>query len=162
MNGGSASDGFGLSGQGPFSVWDYRGGANKIGLGVATIPDGSSNTVLVGEILCGVDQNDVRGVWAAGSIGSSLIGGHAIGDDRQPNDPKRLLRRHLAGPEPPTQNLGNWTSCTSNQATARSRHPGGVNILLGDGSVRFVRTSITQQNWYMINSANDGQPTPNF
>jgi prepilin-type N-terminal cleavage/methylation domain-containing protein/prepilin-type processing-associated H-X9-DG protein len=32
-------------------------------------------------------------------------------------------------------------------ATARSYHPGGVNILLGDGSVRFVRSTVDGRTW---------------
>ena len=34
--------------------------------------------------------------------------------------------------------------------TARSYHPGGVNLLMGDGSVRFVNESIDQNTWWAI------------
>ncbi len=38
---------------------------------------------------------------------------------------------------------------------ARSRHSGGVNVLLGDGSIRFVRDSVTPTNWrYLATRAN--------
>ncbi|MBO0698978.1 MAG: DUF1559 domain-containing protein [Zavarzinella sp.] len=164
MNGASSNETqyFNLSAQGPFSVWDYRGGANKIGMGVATIPDGSSNTLLASELLSGVDANDVRGVWAAGSVGSSLLSAHGTGDDRGPNYGTGDCADDIwQAPSLPSQNLSNWTSCTSNQATARSRHSGGVNALMGDGGVRFIRTSIDVQAWFLINSANDGQPNPN-
>ena len=32
-------------------------------------------------------------------------------------------------------------------ATARSHHPGGVNAVMGDGSVRFVGESIATEVW---------------
>jgi prepilin-type N-terminal cleavage/methylation domain-containing protein/prepilin-type processing-associated H-X9-DG protein len=165
INGGASSGGpWGYGGQGPFSVWDWRSGANKIGMGVATIPDGSSNTILVSEVLAGISGTDPRGVWAFGLAGSSAIVSHADGDCRQPNDGKdRDCSDDIRdAPSQPAQNASNWTSCNSNQATARSRHPGGVNALMGDGHVQFIRDSISQQNWWLLNSANDGQPTPNF
>jgi hypothetical protein len=39
---------------------------------------------------------------------------------------------------------------------ARSLHPGGVNALLGDGSIRFVRNSISLIIWQRVGARNDG------
>jgi prepilin-type N-terminal cleavage/methylation domain-containing protein/prepilin-type processing-associated H-X9-DG protein len=41
--------------------------------------------------------------------------------------------------------------------TARSRHPGGVNVLMADGSGRFVKDSINPQIWYAIASRSGGE-----
>ncbi len=41
--------------------------------------------------------------------------------------------------------------------TADSRHPGGVNLLMADGSVRFVKNSISQPTWSAIGSRNGGE-----
>jgi prepilin-type processing-associated H-X9-DG protein len=53
--------------------------------------------------------------------------------------------------------------CTSNGTDttsfsgARSQHAGGINVLFGDGAVRFVKDSITAVNWNAINSINAGE-----
>ena len=39
---------------------------------------------------------------------------------------------------------------------ARSRHPGGVNVALCDGSVRFTSDTIDRQAWWKLGSMNDG------
>jgi prepilin-type N-terminal cleavage/methylation domain-containing protein/prepilin-type processing-associated H-X9-DG protein len=41
--------------------------------------------------------------------------------------------------------------------TSRSYHPGGVNILLGDGSVRFVKETLNPQTWRALSSVNLGE-----
>ncbi len=42
-------------------------------------------------------------------------------------------------------------------ATAKSFHPGGVNTLMGDGSVRFVAGSIAQEIWRGFGTRNGGE-----
>jgi len=161
QNGGSSSGGpWGYPGQGPFSVW--TGTSRRLGMGIQQIPDGSSNTLLFSEVLAGADGNDPRGTWAWGLAGSSTMTSHADGDCRVPNDPANCSDDIRDAPSLPAQNLGNWTSCNSNQATARSRHTGGVNVIFADGSLRFVSDSIGQQAWWIINASNDGQPNPNI
>ncbi len=49
----------------------------------------------------------------------------------------------------------------TNYATARSRHPGGVSCLIGDGSVKFVSNSISLQTWRAASSINGGEVLAN-
>jgi prepilin-type N-terminal cleavage/methylation domain-containing protein/prepilin-type processing-associated H-X9-DG protein len=41
--------------------------------------------------------------------------------------------------------------------SASSNHPGGVNVLFMDGSVRFVKSSISYQTWYALATPNYGE-----
>ena len=40
---------------------------------------------------------------------------------------------------------------------ARSRHPGGIEALLGDGSVRFIKSTVNPQVWVGIHSIAGGE-----
>ena len=42
-------------------------------------------------------------------------------------------------------------------ATARSRHPGGVNVLMGDGSSRFILGTISQEVCAGLGTRNGGE-----
>jgi prepilin-type N-terminal cleavage/methylation domain-containing protein/prepilin-type processing-associated H-X9-DG protein len=45
---------------------------------------------------------------------------------------------------------------------ARSRHVGGVNLLLGDGSVRFVRDSVDPTTWRAVSTRSGGEVLSDF
>ena len=42
------------------------------------------------------------------------------------------------------------------EAMARSRHAGGVNACFADGHVQFIKNSISQWTWVLLQSRNDG------
>jgi prepilin-type processing-associated H-X9-DG protein len=42
-------------------------------------------------------------------------------------------------------------------AASRSWHPGGVDVLLADGSVRFIKNSISSQSWWSLGTKASGE-----
>jgi prepilin-type N-terminal cleavage/methylation domain-containing protein/prepilin-type processing-associated H-X9-DG protein len=46
---------------------------------------------------------------------------------------------------------------TSGLVTVSSNHPGGVNVCFADGSVRFVKDSVSPQSWWAIGTRNGGE-----
>jgi prepilin-type N-terminal cleavage/methylation domain-containing protein/prepilin-type processing-associated H-X9-DG protein len=56
----------------------------------------------------------------------------------------------------PNQFADTWTHCGRNASSravlsnADSYHPGGVNVLFGDGSVKFVKDSISMPTWWAL------------
>jgi prepilin-type N-terminal cleavage/methylation domain-containing protein len=157
-DGASDSPDFGASGRGPF--WITTRLPHRCS-SIDRIQDGSSNTILLGEVLSGFNNRDTRGTWALGHIGASSVGRYGFGDDDLPND-KQVAADDIDGcpnPSPYQQNLGCWNSgLDATQATMRSAHLGGVNVAMGDGTVRFLRDSISIQTFYQLGSAQDGLP----
>jgi prepilin-type N-terminal cleavage/methylation domain-containing protein/prepilin-type processing-associated H-X9-DG protein len=45
----------------------------------------------------------------------------------------------------------------SMQVTPSSRHPGGVNVLMGDSSARFIKNSVDLQTWRAVGTRNGGE-----
>jgi len=127
------------------------------------IRDGLSNTVMFAEVRAGVDDQDLRGTWALGVSGASVISAHAIGDSIGPND--RLPQSDdiencsefwtpaLGPAERMGCSRGDWYNW---QAQSRSMHPDGVNAALSDGSVRFIKNNVDMQVWFDLTSAQDG------
>ena len=135
---------------------DYRRGVMgaNVAVTLAQITDGTSNTVMVGEIRAGLVSFDTRGVWAmSGACPSSLWGHGYIGDDNGPNNllphaddviSCSDISRALGGAAAlVAEGMGCSTFPTANiQQTMRSLHVGGVHAGFADGSVQFISDSI--------------------
>jgi prepilin-type N-terminal cleavage/methylation domain-containing protein/prepilin-type processing-associated H-X9-DG protein len=53
-------------------------------------------------------------------------------------------------------NAGAWGG-TSGMVPPSSFHPGGVNICFTDGSVKFIKDSVSPQSWYALGTRNGGE-----
>jgi prepilin-type N-terminal cleavage/methylation domain-containing protein/prepilin-type processing-associated H-X9-DG protein len=131
---------------------------------LARILDGTSNTVFAGEVLQGA-LNDVRGVvWSSVAGGASFMTRFTPngfkdylnltnGYDWLPNDPGLFCFS-----EPVMQLPCQPGSGDSNAfAGSRSRHPGGINTMMGDGSVRFIKNTISPNIWIALNTIAGGE-----
>jgi prepilin-type N-terminal cleavage/methylation domain-containing protein/prepilin-type processing-associated H-X9-DG protein len=162
LNGGAQtftpSGGVSINGRGPF--WVATAAPYRC-MKIEAMQDGSSNTIMLGEVRAGTVATDPRGVWALGQPGSSSTTNYATGDCLTINarnsgaDDVQGCNNDIA------QGMGCCTGCLSNQATFRSMHPGGVNVAMGDGTVRFLRDSLSIVALAYLGSASDGQPLPN-
>jgi prepilin-type processing-associated H-X9-DG protein len=61
-------------------------------------------------------------------------------------------------------NSANWTYCSasgsgsaSTYSEADSFHPGGINVLLCDGSVRFIKSTIARNIWWALGTKANGE-----
>lgn len=117
------------------------------------ITDGTSKTILLGEIRAGVNERDSRGVWAMGHAGPSLLAGYGGGgDDNGPNACNSSADDIYFGggctsPEMKDYLQSICMTCDGGlqyfaQQTSRSAHVGGVFVALCDGSVQFVDENI--------------------
>jgi len=144
----------------------------KMGLGLGTkfgdITDGSSNTLMISEVV-GFDSSlDARGGWVLQSMGSSNFSAkwepnaQGVGIDPETNEslPKRdriaiCDARGIQAGDPlfcEVQRLSEqvW-------AAARSRHAGGVNAAMCDASVRFFVDGIDLRTWRALATRAGGE-----
>jgi prepilin-type N-terminal cleavage/methylation domain-containing protein len=127
---------------------------------IRTISDGTSHTMIVGEILKGIagDNNEYRGVHWYDHVATSQIF-TATGPNSA--DPDLLYPLWCTGTlNIPRLNLpcrpGMGTGA-NHMAAARSRHPGGVQVGLADGSARFVPESVDLNVWQALGSIKNGE-----
>ncbi|HJZ59143.1 MAG TPA: DUF1559 domain-containing protein [Gemmataceae bacterium] len=135
---------------------------------IVQITDGTSNTILLSEVIVArLDNNqngggnwqngDFRGhVWHDAYMGAPSHCPNIFMTINGPNStvPDNALCGIVVNNDPlmPCSNGGT----ASRVNTARSRHPGGVNTLYADGSIRFARNSINIATWQAMGSMDTG------
>ena len=132
---GSSNTGSGISGV--FSRYCYAASIGEIG-------DGTSNTIIMGEILPGCSDHhqggwfDANGLWTAttGGINFNTCGKNGLNRDGN--------------------NCNSYRSWNTSQAF-RSDHAAGAQFVFGDGSVVFLSQTINYLTYQQMGSRSDGE-----
>jgi prepilin-type N-terminal cleavage/methylation domain-containing protein/prepilin-type processing-associated H-X9-DG protein len=90
--------------------------------------------------------------WVAGEPRCTSYNHYYLPNDRTNPD----CVANFTGTDPLTRSSGHGLS------TARSRHSGGVNVLLCDGSVRFIQNSINLATWRALATRSGGEVVGDF
>jgi prepilin-type N-terminal cleavage/methylation domain-containing protein/prepilin-type processing-associated H-X9-DG protein len=135
------------------------GGVKPLQARIADVTDGTSNSVFLSE---GLNPRP-PGPWCGpmGDITLGNMGGALFSNFTTPNS---TSPDNIFGPCPQDGGLdptytapclsigGNFDNNPNSYAAARSKHPGGVNVSMVDGSVRFVKNTVSARVWWAVGS----------
>ncbi len=155
----------------------------------ADIIDGTSTTIMLGEQLLGDHSNSRRSLsdvvrgrgWSGGVNFPTEAQLNAYGQQCEANwgnqhshggrewiapMPMHVAFNTIAPPNWGYPNCQNCSGCgwmdSDGVFPARSRHPGGVNHALADGSVTFISADINLQTYQWLGSKNGGEAIPEY
>jgi prepilin-type N-terminal cleavage/methylation domain-containing protein len=120
---------------------------------IATITDGTSNTLLMAEVIIGADTpgavspagTDTRGDVYNDDIPCTMFMAYTTPNSKTP-DQMPTFCNYPYGLNPPC------IKATPSFNAARSLHPGGVNALNSDGGVKFFKNSINLATWRSLST----------
>jgi prepilin-type N-terminal cleavage/methylation domain-containing protein len=155
---------------------DGAAGNTSTGIRIRDMTDGASNCLVLAEILIWPGQSDdCRGCWGKnmGSIVSAYTAGNPEVDGANgiatPNVRAVGIYRdfpvHCANTPTigdPQLECGQRTGDGLGGVAARSRHDGGVHIMLGDGRVTFISSSIDKILYRAIFTVQSGERLGEF
>lgn len=121
---------------------------------VSRITDGTSHTVAVSELISGPDQtNDPRGTWW---LDWGVLYTHWYGpNSAEPDNLWSVAASACHAEKSPCQGTAPCWSIVN--FSARSMHPGGVNVVMADGSAHFVADEIDLITWQALPSISGGE-----
>jgi prepilin-type N-terminal cleavage/methylation domain-containing protein len=135
----------------PFTIANGTAG-RKEAFAFRDIADGLSNTLLVCEVVQG-EGSDLRGFsWWGDASGIETYQG--------PNSslPDRIYTPGFCDNTKPRNPPCDVSSSTwPTMFASRSRHPDGVQVCLGDASVRFISDSINIDTWRALSTTQGGE-----
>ncbi len=114
--------------------------------------DGTSHTMLLSEVIIAANNEtyDIRGDMLNDGQGCTTymtFDTPNSGTDRSP-----YINPSPALPENPPGLVGSF-----GRKAVRSRHPGGVNVIMADASLRFVTDDIALMTWRAMGTMNGGE-----
>lgn len=144
--------------------WETNASIAKFGIfmlnskiNMAGITDGTSNTALASEVIRSTGD-DFRGVmhYPEGPIYQH----NRTPNTTTPDD----FRSALCVSIPKAPCVGTYTAYNNRAVimSARSRHPGGVNVALADGSTRFVSDTVNVATWQALGTIREGEIVGDF
>ncbi len=127
----------------------------------ADILDGTSNTLMASE---GIVRGTATGGWggAGGYWGGAPHGGYGFTTLETPNSPiadRVYSCKSTTWPNAPCASTG---GTNDHRNFARSYHPGGVNAVLADASVRFITDSINLGTYRALGTRHGGEPPAQY
>jgi prepilin-type N-terminal cleavage/methylation domain-containing protein len=119
---------------------------------IKQITDGTSKTIMLGEIRAGIDDRDPRGTWAFGHAGGNLLAFHGWGSDGNGPNFCGQFADDVGGNNFECDGAVARNECMPcyggkpgdpfDGATTRSMHVGGLFVAMCDGSVQFISEDI--------------------
>lgn len=147
--------------KGPFSVVGMYGAKFR------DITDGTSNCILVSEIVTGTGGGDDKGAWGW-CTGPTFNGSSGCNGGNMVLTPNTNLRTDCSHYASNNNNDNNFNRRNNPDAGAnggvasRSYHKGGVQSTLGDGTVRFISENIDGTIWTNLLAIQDGNVLGEF
>jgi prepilin-type processing-associated H-X9-DG protein len=142
----------------PFGYTDHSSSNRPRTTRLTDITDGTAQTMLMSEVIMAANDNDYD------------IRGDMMNDDR-PCTQYMTLNTPNSGTDvspycdsarypanPPCTNAGSQYS----HKAARSKHPGGVNVLFADGHVSFIQSNISLATWRALGTMNGREVADDF
>ncbi len=147
----------------------------------ANVPDGASNTTMFSEST--LWPGDTGSTLTPGNMANVIVSfrsktvsalsedlcstiGSRVSTSRNARWidgwPRYCGYDHRLSPNSPVPDCSRVAPMREFWKAARSRHPGGVNLLLCDGSVRFVGETIDLQTWHALGSRDGGEVIEEF
>lgn len=144
---------------------------------IASITDGTSNTALYSEIIRSISVSNTAAeipipsllnVYIISSLAGALDAPPAAcltfpgtriryrGQQYYRNLPQTSYYNHTTPPNHKKWDCGD-SSYVASHIASRSYHPGGVNTVFADGSVRFIKDSVNLATWRALGSKAGGE-----
>ena len=140
--------------QGLQSAFDLNYGAS-----FAELLDGTNQTLLLAELIQTPHPTgqDVTVIDRRGRVWSEQPSSHQISTKLTPNSKAPDYGACWPNTVPRTPCIRNTGDASNHYIASRSNHPGGVNGLMGDGSVHFFKDTIDVLTWKALSSRAGGE-----